>query len=106
MAFSSGERSPASIEGSLMPARLRAKELIMPDYIPGTDQGKRDFGLNMKTVVATGPTDFGLTLAQSTALGAAVDQFVADLAIATAPSTRTPSAPSFKRTCRGPRWWI
>ena len=61
----------------------------MSDYIPQTDEGFRTWAENFAQSISLDPAKFMMTPAQAASIQAAVDNFVAKLAIATNEFTRT-----------------
>ena len=60
-----------------------------PDYIPSTDSGLGTWADNFSTLLTAAPTDYGLVAGNATDVSAVVAPFVAALALATNPATKT-----------------
>lgn len=66
------------------------------NYIPSTDSGFSDWLLNFATLIAAGPTAYGLVAGDATAISAQNTSYQAAYALAVDPSTRTPSTVAAK----------
>lgn len=81
-------------------AALSAQFAAGQDYVPNRDVDLAAWALNFDTIITAAPTDYGLTGGQASAFNALRTAYSAALALATDPSTRTPTAVAAKDTAR------
>ncbi len=71
-----------------------------PNYIPAKDSLTGPWADNFSTLLTSAPTDYGLVAGDATAVAAVVTPWLAALAAATTPGTRTPVSVAAKDDAR------